>query len=616
MDHQSYLLKIRFTERFVYFKTCGFIILIDSGRQTDWNSMGDPDYYNLGSFHRRITTASANTQTWFDRGLVWTYAFNHEEASRCFKRAIAADPSCSIAYWGLSFVVGPNYNKPWESFGKQDLVNCLNVAHGALRRANDTMHLSGASSPEKALIGAVQVRYPSDASEAGEGELSLRNREYAEAMKSVYQNHLDDLDISALYADALMNLTPWNLWDLRTGHPVDGARTLEAKEVLEKALAQSDGLQHPGVLHMYIHLMEMSGKPESALAVADNLRGLVPDAGHLNHMPTHLDVLCGEYSQAVFWNSQAIRADEKYLATVGPLNFYTLYRAHNYHFRLYAAMFSGQFRVALDTVACLEASIPKDVLCIESPPMADCLEGFLGMRVHALVRFGRWKDMLAVELPVDKELYCVTTALLHYGKGVANAALGDVEKAERERTSFASALAAVKPSRTIFNNTCVDILRIARSMLDAELDYRKGMVDEAFAHLDRAIELDEALPYDEPWGWMQPPRHAYGALLLEQGRVEEARQVYSADLGLDRLLPRAMQHPNNVWSLHGLYECLVKLERYAEADKLKTRLDQALSTADTPIRASCFCRMEADGNNNNDMSRSMQSCHSGRIDQK
>ena len=199
------------------------------------------------------------------------------------------------------------------------------------------------------------------------------------------------------------------------------------KKVLEKALGQSGGLERPEILHMYIHLMDMSGQPERAIAVADNLCGLVPDAGHSNHMSTHLDVLCGEYRQAVIWNTQAIRVDDKYLAKVGPLNFYTLYRAHSHHFRLYAAMFCGQSWVALDTVSGLEASIPEEkALYVESPLMADWLVWFLGMRFHELIRFGWWKDVLALELTQNKDLFCVTTAMLRYGKGVASTALGNV----------------------------------------------------------------------------------------------------------------------------------------------------------------------------------------------
>src|SRR5687768_17844522 len=239
------------------------------------------------------------------------------------------------------------------------------------------------------------------------------------------------------------------------------------------------------------------------------------------------------------------------------MNFYTLYRAHNHHFRIYGAMFAGQSQVALDAAARLEAAVPEELLRVQSPPMADWLEGFLAMRVHVLIRFGRWDDVLALPFPADPELYCVTTAMLHYARGVALSATGATDGAEAERAGFRAAVDRVPGTRMLFNNTCHDILAIASAMLDGELAYRKGEYDTAFAALERSVELDDNLPYDEPWGWMQPTRHAYGALLLEQGRVEEAEAVYRADLGLDGTLPRPLQHPGNVWALHGFHECLL-----------------------------------------------------------
>ena len=412
-------------------------------------------------------------------------------------------------------------------------------------------------------------------------------------MGGVYQDFGDDLDVAALYADALMNLTPWQLWDLRTGEPAAGARTVEAREVLDRALESPAARAHPGVLHMYIHLMEMSPYPERARRAAEHLRGLVPDAGHLHHMPTHLDVLCGDYGRVVASNTDAIAADDRYLARNGAMNFYTLYRCHDYHFKIYGAMFLGQSEVALSTAARLADSIPDDLLRAESPPMADWLEGFLAMRVHVLIRFGRWQDILDLPMPADPALYCVTTAMLRYAKGVACAALGRVAEAEAERELFRLAQAAVPATRTLFNNTCADVLAIAGAMLDGELDYRKGNVEAAFACLRRAIELDDGLPYDEPWGWMQPTRHAYGALLLEQGRVAEAETVYRADLGFDDTLPRACQHPGNVWSLHGFHECLIRLGKLGEAAIIEQQLKLTVALADVPIESSCFCRLES-----------------------
>jgi tetratricopeptide (TPR) repeat protein len=412
-------------------------------------------------------------------------------------------------------------------------------------------------------------------------------------MREVYLSHPGDPDVAALFADALMNLTPWALWDIATGDPAEGAATLEAKAVLEQALAGRDGRAHPGVLHMYIHLMEMSARPEEALAAGDLLRDLVPDAGHLRHMPTHLDVLCGDYRSVVAGNSAAIVADEKFRAQRGAMNFYTLYRAHNYHFKVYGAMFLGQDRTALEAAGQLAAAIPGDLLRVQDPPMADWLEGFVAMRLHVLIRFGRWAEILAAPLPADPDLYLVTTAMTHYAKGVAHAATGQAGQAAGEQERFAAAVARVPRTRTIFNNTCQDILAVAGAMLDGEVEYRRGNYDEAFRLLRRAVELDDGLPYDEPWGWMQPARHAYGALLLEQGLVAEAEAVYRADLGLDDTLARACQHPGNVWSLHGYHECLIRLGKAEEAGIVMQQLKIAAARADVPIRASCYCRLTA-----------------------
>ncbi|MEU9608458.1 hypothetical protein [Streptomyces sp. NPDC048057] len=546
----------------------------------------DP-YFDLGSHTRPVTTSSPEAQLWFDRGLVWTYSFHHEEAARCFERAAAADPDCAMAYWGLAYALGPNYNKPWESFDARDLTRTVERTHAAVERAHEKA--PAATAVERALIEALRARYPqADPVE----DCSVWNEPYAESMRAAHESDPDDLDVATLYADALMNLTPWQLWDLRTGEPAEGARTVAAKAVLDRALATAEGRRHPGVLHLYIHLMEMSPRPESALPVADRLRGLVPDAGHLAHMPSHLEVLCGDYRRVVSDNDAAIAVDAKAVARFGAMNFYTLYRCHNIHFKIYGAMFLGQCAVALEAAGQLEASVPQELLRVESPPMADWLESFLAMRVHVLIRFGRWADILELPLPKDRELYSTTTAMRHYARGVALSATGRVAEAEAERERFREAVGRVQETRMLFNNTCRDILAIAAAMLDGELEYRKGDFDAAFASLERSIELDDNLPYDEPWGWMQPTRHAYGALLLEQGRVAEAAAVYRADLGLDDTLPRARQHPGNVWSLHGFHECLVRLGRTEEARIVAQQLKLATAVADVPIEASCFCRTE------------------------
>jgi hypothetical protein len=543
------------------------------------------DYFDLGTYAREITTTSAETQAWFTRGLVWAYSFNHEEAAWCFERAIEADPGCALAHWGLAYALGPNYNKPWEAFDPADLSLSVSRAFAASRAASDA---SAASPVERALAHALAFRY---LSAEPAGNFAAWNAGYADAMRSAYRSFPGDLDVAALFADALMNLTPWALWDTATGEPAEASGTVEAKAVLERALSRADGRAHPGILHFYIHLMEMSARPEDALQAGDWLRDLVPDAGHLRHMPTHLDVLCGDYRRVVSSNNAAIAADEKFVARSGAMNFYTLYRAHNYHFKIYGAMFVGQARTALEAADQLAGAIPAELLRVEVPPMADWLEGFVPMKMHALIRFGRWHDIIDTPLPGDPGLYCVTTAMMHYAKGVAYAATGRLGDAQEQRRLFAGAVGRVPQSRTVFNNTCQDILRVAGAMLDGEVEYRTGHHEAAFGQLRRAVELDDGLPYDEPWGWMQPARHALGALLLEQGRVEEAESVYRADLGLDDTLARPCQHPGNVWSLHGYHECLTLLGKHEQAGIISQQLKIAAAYADVPITSSCYCRL-------------------------
>lgn len=544
-------------------------------------------YYDLGTYHRPVDTPAQQAQTWFDRGLIWAYAFNHDEAIRCFERALQFDPDLTIARWGIAYAVGPNYNKAWEAFDPVDLATSLTRARAELDQAAG----GRASTIERALIAALRQRFPTADPEDTEA-LTAGHAAYADAMAALAAEHPGDIDVQALAADALVNVTAWALWDGRTGEPAPGSRVLEAKAILDAALTTAEGRSHPGILHLYIHAMEMSATPQDALPAADLLRGLVPDAGHLQHMPSHIDVLCGDYHNSVVANQAAVQADRKFVERSGALNFYSLYRAHDLHFVVYSAMFAGDYQTASSAADELARQLTPELLAVPSPPMADWLEAFVPLRVHVLVRFGRWDDLIAEPLPADTELYSTTTATIHYGRGVAHAAKGELAQARTEREAFAAAYRRIPESRYLFNNTSLDILAVAAAMLDGEIAYREGKFDDAFAHLRRAIELDDGLPYDEPWGWMQPTRHAYGALLLEQGRVEEAAGVYAADLGLDPTLNRSSHHPGNVWSLHGYHECLQRLGRDAEAAIVAQQLDLALARADVPIIASCACRLD------------------------
>jgi tetratricopeptide (TPR) repeat protein len=547
-------------------------------------------YYDLGSYHRPIETPSPQAQVWVDRGIVWAYAFNHDEAIKCFERALDLDPDLAIARWGVAYSIGPNYNKAWEAFDPVDMAASLARARMELGLA-----ASGrASAVEHGLIEALLARFPTDDPNDVDA-LQAGHAAYADAMVALADAYPDDVDVQALAADALVNITAWALWDITTGEPAPGSRVMEAKRILEDALATPAGREHPMILHLYLHTMEMSATPQDALPAADLLRTLVPDAGHLVHMPSHIDVLCGNYRDSVVSNLSAVQVDRRFVEREGPLNFYSLYRAHNLHFVVYSAMFEGSSAIAMEAADELSAQLTPELLAIESPPMADWLEAFVPLRIHVLVRFGRWDELIAQPLPEDVDLYCSTAATIHYGRGVAHAAKGQLPQAHAERDAFTQAYARIPDTRYLFNNTALDILAIAGEMLDGEIDYREGRFDDAFAHLRRAIALDDSLPYDEPWGWMQPTRHAYGALLLEQGRVDEAAKVYAADLGLDPTLARPCQHPGNVWSLHGYHECLQRLGRTDEAAIIGQQLDLLRARADVPIRASCACRLDVAG---------------------
>lgn len=551
----------------------------------------DDDYFDLGSFHRAITTDNPTAQLWFDRGMVWSYGFNRPEALSCFERVIAADAKSAMGYWGVAYSAGAYYNKPWELHDKEDLRHSTATAYEASRQA--IAHSDAAGPVEQALVRALATRYPRpDPSD----DMKSWDLEYSKSMRNVYEAFANDLDVAVLYAESLMNLTPWKLWDPYTGEPAPGSHGQEVKKVLDRAFTLDGAWDHPGLLHLYIHMIEMTREPELGLKAADRLRFLVPEAGHLTHMPSHLDVLVGDYRNAIDANARAIVGDDKYLDKVGALNMYTLYRVHDMHSLIYAAMLCGKSQVALEYTARLEDSLPEDLLRIKSPPMADWLEAFIGVRAHVLIRFGRWEDILSLPIPKDAKLYCVTVATLHYARGVAYAATGRIAEAEHEQSLFAHAQARVPENRYDYPNNCADELKVAQAMLAGEIEYRRGNYDRAFKHLRKSIEHDDNLLYSEPWGWMQPTRHAYAALLLEQGRVEQAADAYADDLGIgSTLLPRGHCHPNNIWALAGLYECLMKLGRLKEAEMLELPLKQARAIADVDVEVSCFCRTEKTG---------------------
>ena len=353
------------------------------------------DYYDLGSYSRTITTAVPEAQLWFDRGLNWLFGFNHAEAIACFQKALERDPGCAMAHWGISYAAGPNYNLPWQLYDPAGKAAALAVAYDAMQGA---LAQAGSVSPvEQALIRALPARYPQRETIEDQAPWDAA---YADAMRRVFHAHRDDLEVRSVFAEAIMNLTPWKMWDLKSGGIAEGAGTAEAVDVLESAFRDIPASwDHPGLLHLYVHLMEMSPFPQRALRAGDRLRDLVPDAGHLIHMPTHIDVLCGHYRDVLVYNQKAIVADRKFLAREGAMNVYALYRTHDYHFAVYGAMFLGQYGPAMAAAQELIDTTPEALLRIPSPPMADFVEGYLPMKQHVLVRFGKWHEIIAQELP-------------------------------------------------------------------------------------------------------------------------------------------------------------------------------------------------------------------------
>ncbi|GMN04591.1 tetratricopeptide repeat protein [Altererythrobacter sp. MTPC7] len=550
------------------------------------------DYYDLGDFRRDVTTSSPEAQLWFDRGLAWAYCFNPEEAVRCFRKAATYDPDCAMAHWGIAFGSGPNYNKAWRLFDRADMAKSIEVAQAALERARKAA-AKNATPFERALIDALGPRFP-DAPTQDEAEFDRLNHAYADAMRTFYKQFSDDIDAAALFGDALICLSPRALWDLDTGEPI-GPGTLEAREVIEDALPRPGGDRHPVLNHLYIHLMEMSPIPEIALPAADRLRRLSKDGSHLAHMSTHIDNACGDWRRVVDSNLDAIAADDRYFGHETDIGvWYNVYRVHNMMVGSYGAMMAGRSREALYMAGRLKEVLTPQLLSISSPPMADLLEAHGTTLPHVLIRFGRWEEILELELPEDQDLYCSTVAMIHYARGIAYAALRRVPEAEAAREDFIAAVKKVPESR--LNSIPIkeiEALKIAAKMLDGELEYRKGNIEEAFALLREAIALEDALPYSDPPAWLQPVRHAYCALLVEQGRHEEAAAEHRIDLGLTRKLGRRRIRPNNVWSLHGLHECLTKLGRHDEAKEIVLQRDIAVASADIKIAAACFCRLSA-----------------------
>ncbi|KAI6651461.1 hypothetical protein LOD99_5069 [Oopsacas minuta] len=409
-------------------------------------------------------------------------------------------------------------------------------------------------------------------------------------MRSVYSKYGDKVEVATFFAESLMNLAPWKLWTRYPEYKEGIPETGELVKVLENALKQSP--QHPGLCHFYIHAMELSATPEKALPCANVFRDTVKDYGHLIHMASHIDMWIGHYQQAMEVNQLAIEADKRYMLTSKvENNFYKVGRMHTIHSAIWAAMFIGQFGKSLQlTEGILEYLTKEAITCKigEVPIGTMFLEPMRVIIWEVLVRFGKWEDIVKRPIEQDKDLYPSSIAMSRYARAVAYAALGKVAEAEVERDLFYESLKDKSlAERFLLNNIMYDpeqlgkgILDVAESVLNGEIEYRKGNYHQAFDHLRLAVKRDASLIYDEPWSWMMPTRHVLGALLLEHGDFQEAEAVYREDL---------INYKDNMWSLLGLHQTLKAQNKLEEAKSIFEKYQKASVYADIKVGASCLC---------------------------
>lgn len=518
-----------------------------------------PLFNDLGIHHHEITTKSPEAQRYFDQGLILNFGFNHAEAVRSFQEAARLDPSCAMCSWGEALALGPNINAPM-------LPEAVPQAWAAVRKAVELS--GGASERERAYIQALSQRY---AAKAVEDRKPL-DRAYADAMREASRRFPDDLDLATLFAEALMDLSPWAYWD-KEGKPT--AHTPEILATIESVLARAP--EHIGAIHYYIHAVEASENPARAEAYAEKLGRLVPGAGHLVHMPAHIYMRVGRYHDASLANEQASKADESYLAQCRAQGIYPLaYHPHNIHFLWASAAMEGRSAVALEAAVKLRQVTHQGMM---HETGYGTLQHYWITPLYALVRFGQWDEVLAHPRPSDDLLYPI--GVWHYARGVAFAAKGNAREANGELAKL-QAMAADKrvSSITIWDiNTATALLNVAAETLAGEIAAREGKLEEAVAHLTKAVALEDELNYNEPPDWYYPVRHSLGAALLAANRAAQAEAVYREDL---------RRNPENGWALFGLAKSLLAQGKAEEAAEAEARFRKAWSRADVTLTASRF----------------------------
>jgi tetratricopeptide (TPR) repeat protein len=523
---------------------------------TKTESRSAPLFDNLGEYNFPISTNNPLTQRYFDQGLILAYGFNHAEAARSFQEAARLDPNCAMCYWGLAYVLGPNINAAMED-------EAVPTAYEAIQKAIALKNY--ATEREQAYIWAMSKRYaPEPVKDRSELELA-----YANAMREVAQRYPEDLDAQTIFVEALMDTMPWDYW-LEDGSPKP--ETVEMIDTLESVFDRNP--DHVGALHLYIHVVEKE-RPELGLEAADRLRDLVPGAGHLAHMPSHIYIRTGRYHDAVLSNQHAIHADDAYLSENQAEGIYPLaYKPHNHHFLWFAALMSGQSKIALEAA---EQTAKVDPKLLEEGDLAGALQHYSTIPLFTLIRFSQWDEILATPAPAQP----YPKAIWHYARGMAFLGKKQSTPAAEELKQLQAIAAnpALKDLKIWGFNSTASILEIATQVLSGELAAQKQQYDQAIAHLKTAVELEDALVYTEPPDWYRPTRQALAKVLLEAGKAEEAEQVYRADLNI---------YPENGWSLYGLAQSLQAQGKTHEAQSIQTQFQTAWKHADISLTATQF----------------------------
>lgn len=511
-----------------------------------------PRLQNLGTHTFPVSTRSKLAQQYINQGLNLAYGFNHAEARRAFREAARVDTGLAMAYWGQALVLGPNINAMMEPNEEPQALQLVQKAKSLMAKA---------SSKEQALISALEKRY------SGKTEQRTANdKAYAEAMREVHQRFPDDQDIAMLYVESMMDLRPWGYW-MRDGTPHEG--TAEIVALTEEVMRRNP--KHPGALHMYIHLMEPTSTPERAEKAADTLLTLMPAAGHMIHMSSHIYQRVGRYADSVKSNQLAIAADEDYIAQCRAQGIYPMmYYPHNIHFLWFAATADGQSKVAIESAR--EAAGKVDDAVLEAIPMAAI---FRMVPYWALARFGHWKEIL--EEPAPPSTSPFLKGSWHYVRGLAFVATQELEQAEQELGALRTIMKNPSMDLPLFSkNTARTVLSAAPEVLAGKIAAARGTFDQAIAHLEQAVRLEDALVYTEPSEFSAPPRLTLGAILLKAGHPSEAETVYWEDLRRNR---------NNGWALFGLMQALQAQNKNEQAALIEARFKKAWEHADVKLTA-------------------------------